>query len=101
MGDYYLVSRIPQIIIAGEKDAEDTRALLQCVHSFFLPYKVLVTHEPGKETFLGKHLKVLSTVKKLDDKATAYVCENYTCSAPVNDVEKLRKILNPRKHLSM
>jgi len=28
-----------------------------------------------------------------DDKATAYVCENFTCRAPVNTPEELGRLL--------
>ena len=88
-----------QIIIVGRKNSEDTKALLSIVNSFYLPNKILVVHEPAtsSESFLSRHLEVLGSVKMVDDKATAYVCENYTCSAPVNELERLHKVLNPSK----
>ena len=84
-----------QIIIAGDKEREDTKALLRVVNSFYLPNKILIIHQPGSETFLSPHLEVLRSIKMENDKATAYVCENYTCSAPVNDPDKLKRLLNP------
>jgi uncharacterized protein YyaL (SSP411 family) len=86
-----------QIIIAGNKDIEDTKALLSIVNSFYLPNKILIVHMPGSESFLSHHLEVLGSVKMVEDKATAYVCENYTCSAPVNDPDRLKRVLNPAK----
>ena len=97
---YYFVATIIiilQIIIAGEKEREDTKALVNIVNSFHLPNKILIVHKPGEETFLSGHLEVLASVKMMDEKATAYVCENYTCSAPVNDPDRLRRLLNPAK----
>ena len=86
-----------QIIVAGNKDSEDTKALLNIVNSFYLPNKILIVHQPGSETFLSRHLEVLGSVKMMEDKATAYVCENYTCSAPVNESDRLKRVLNPAK----
>ena len=84
-----------QIIIAGDKEGEDAKAILGVVNTFYLPNKILIVHQPGSETFLSPHLEVLGSIKMEDDKATAYVCENYTCSAPVNDPDKLKRLLNP------
>jgi len=81
--------------------AEDTQALLKCVNSFYLPNKVLIVHTVGSETFLTRQLGVLSSMKEEGGKATAYVCENYTCSAPVNEVEKLKRLINPKKGLAV
>lgn len=86
-----------QIIIAGNKDSEDTKALLSIVNSFYLPNKILIVHQPGSESFLSRHLEVLGSAKIVEDKATAYVCENYTCLAPVNDPDRLKRVLNPAK----
>lgn len=94
---YVLCTCTVQIIIAGEMDSSDTKAMLNIVHSFFLPNKILIVHEPGSESFLTKHLPILSSMSKVAGKATAYVCENFVCSAPVNDPEVLRKRLNPFK----
>ncbi len=85
-----------QIIIAGEADAGDTKALLDVINSFYLPNKILIVHRPGSKSFLCDHIPVLGTVVLKDGKATAYVCENYTCTAPVNGPKELKKILKPR-----
>ena len=86
---------LPQVIIAGDKEKEDTKALLKIVNSFYLPNKILIVHQPEEETFLSRHLEILKSVKLTEEKATAYVCENYTCSAPVSDPDRLKRLLNP------
>lgn len=80
----------------GETDGSDTQALLDVVNSFYLPNKVLVVHRPGSKSFLSEHFPVLTATKTAGDgKATAYVCENYTCTAPVSDPKELRRMLKP------
>ncbi len=82
-----------QIIVAGEKSSPDTRALLEVVNSCYLPHKILIQHEPGSNTFLTKHLPALESMIAIDNKATAYVCEKFTCTAPINEPNELRKLL--------
>ena len=97
----FLTLILLQIVIVGEKTAEDTQALLRCINSFYLPNKVLIIHTPDSKTFLSRQLSVLSSMKREGGKATAYVCENYTCSAPVNKLEKLRGLIDPKKDLAV
>jgi uncharacterized protein YyaL (SSP411 family) len=39
-------------------------------------------------------LETLRAMKMIDGKATAYVCENFTCKAPVTDAGKLQQLLS-------
>lgn len=82
-----------QIIIAGHLESADTKDLLKCVHSNYMPKKVLMLICDGKQdSFLALKLSFFKTLGRKDGKATAYVCENYTCSLPVNTAEDLGKI---------
>jgi len=83
-----------QVIIAGDRESEDTKELLKCVHSHYMPNKVLMLCDGKQDSFLASKLSVFKTLERKDGKATAYVCENYTCSLPVNTVEGLEKILS-------
>ncbi len=83
-----------QIVIAGKRDDAGTRALLHEVHQHYLPGRILILADDGAgEKFLGERLEVLREMKAIDGKPTAYVCENFTCKAPVTDPAALRKIL--------
>lgn len=82
-----------QIIIVGDADGDDTKQLLKCVNSHYIPNKVAILHD-GKEGFLTSKLTILKNLERIDDKATAYVCENYSCKQPVNSVEDLEKIIS-------
>ncbi|EDO35488.1 predicted protein [Nematostella vectensis] len=81
-----------QIIIAGDRDADDTKLLMRCVHSHYIPNKVLLLCD-GKDGFLSTKLSVFKTLQRVDGKATAYVCQNYTCQLPVTSEEELTKLL--------
>ncbi len=87
-----------QIIIAGKPDAADTRALLAAIHARFIPNKILLLAE-GEEgqKFLSASLPIVSSMTMINGKATAYVCENYACQLPTNEVEVLLQLLEGNK----
>ena len=83
-----------QIVIAGKRDADDTRALLREVRATFSPNQiVLLADGAAHQQWLGGKLEFLRTVGLVDGKAAAYVCENFTCQAPITDPAKLRELL--------
>ncbi|XP_008304495.1 spermatogenesis-associated protein 20 [Stegastes partitus] len=82
-----------QIVICGQRDAPDTASLLATVNSLFLPFKVLMLTDENAESFLHQRLPVLSSMSQLGGVATAYVCQDFTCSLPVTDPQELRRLL--------
>lgn len=84
-----------QIVIVGEKSGEDTRVLLQEVHSRYLPNTILILADDGKnQRFLETYQPFLKTVEKVEGKATAYICEDFSCKMPVNSPEGLAMLLD-------
>ncbi|HEY3601483.1 MAG TPA: thioredoxin domain-containing protein [Chthoniobacterales bacterium] len=90
----YSLSKPKQIVIAGQRDGIDTRDLLDEVHKHYLPNTVVLLADGGEgQKYLAENLPELETMKPIQGKAAAYVCENFTCKAPVTTVEQLRKLL--------
>ena len=91
------LSKPRQIVIAGNRDAAETRALVAEVHRHFVPNKVLLLADGGDgQRYLEEKLEALRAMKPIDGKSAAYVCENFTCKAPVTDPEKLGELLSVR-----
>jgi uncharacterized protein YyaL (SSP411 family) len=87
-----------QIIIAGAKDGMDTRDLLDEVRRHYLPNSVVLLADGSDgQNYLAEKLEEIKTMAPVGGKAAAYVCENFTCKAPVTTVEELRKILDAAK----
>ena len=85
-----------QIVIAGKPGAPDTAALLREVHARFIPNKVLLLADGGAgQKVLADYNDYLGSIRMLQDKATAYVCENFTCQLPTTDPKKLASLLAP------
>jgi uncharacterized protein YyaL (SSP411 family) len=83
-----------QIVIAGERDADDTRSLVAEVHRHFVPNKVLLLADGSDgQRYLEEKMEALRGMRPVDGKAAAYVCENFTCKAPVTDATALTALL--------
>ncbi len=84
-----------EIVIAGRSNAPDTKQMLSLLRSKFLPNAVVLFHEgddPSSDIY--KIVPFIKTQTTINSKATAYVCENYICNRPVNDIKELDKMLS-------
>src|SRR5438128_9319416 len=90
----YSLSKPRQIVIAGKKDAPETNALLKEVHSHFLPKTILLLADGSDgQKFLGEKNEAIRAMSMVEGKPAAYVCENFTCKAPVTEPKQLAKLL--------
>jgi len=85
--DFYLSSPHEVAIIGGHA-AADTAALVSTTFGRYLPNKVVASAAPGEET-AAQTIKLLEGRGQIDNQATAYVCHNYSCEAPVTDPAQL------------
>ncbi len=86
-----------QIVIAGDPQAADTRRMLRLVQSRFIPVKILMLADGGKDqAALTRWLPFMNGVSRLKGKATAYVCVDYACNLPTSDPGTLDKILESK-----
>ncbi len=85
-----------QIIIAGRYGAPDTQALLKLINASYLPNTLVLLADQGPgQRFLSKKLAFIEYMTTIDGKATAYVCENFTCKEPVTSAAQLAALLGP------
>jgi uncharacterized protein len=83
-----------QIVIAGDRESPETRSLIAEVHRHFVPNKILLLADGSDgQKYLEEKLEALRGMKPVDGKPTAYVCENFTCQAPVTDAAALAELL--------
>src|SRR5467141_3678425 len=84
-----------QIVIAGKRNDPATKALIAEVYRRFLPNKILLLADGGDgQKYLGEKLEAIRAMSMVDGKPAAYVCENFTCKAPVTDARALRELLS-------
>jgi uncharacterized protein YyaL (SSP411 family) len=83
-----------QIVVAGDPGAADTQALLSSARRAFHPDQVNLLADGGEgQTWLSEKVPSLADMKPVNGKAALYRCENFTCSAPVTDMENLESLL--------
>ncbi len=92
----FLLSEPRQIVIAGERGAPDTEALVDTVFRHFVPNRVLLLADSAHEEQTARRAPgapELAAMHPLDGRAAAYVCRNYACQLPVCDAGELAKLL--------
>ena len=87
--DFYL-STPKEIVIIGPRQNPATQALLQAASTCYLPNRVIAGADTGQERLESPLLEGRGMI---DDRPTAFVCENYACELPVTSASALTKQL--------
>ena len=83
----------PREIVVAVRGREQVDSLVGEIHRRFIPNKVLmVLSNDGGE--VEKVSPLAEGKKALGGKATAYICQNYTCEKPITDPEELKSALS-------
>lgn len=83
------------IIIAGRRDSPHTRAILREVHRRFIPNKIVILVDGGNaQQRLAESLEILDSIVEIGGKSTAYICEDYVCKLPTNEVAAVARLLD-------
>jgi hypothetical protein len=79
-----------EIVIAGNPEAEDTQEMICTVRTQFVPNALVMLHPPGEEgAKVAAVIPMVQDKRMLGGRATAYVCRDFSCQQPTNDVEDL------------
>jgi uncharacterized protein YyaL (SSP411 family) len=103
----FSLSKPRQIVIAGKIDpprdgfavanTAQTKALLKEVHRHFLPKTVLMLADSADgQKYLGEKNEAIRAMTMIDDRPAAYVCENFTCKAPVTNPKALSALFSEK-----
>ncbi len=72
----FLLGKTAQVIIEGDVQSNEAKELLQVLHRFYVPNKIVMTRKPEE-----------------NGKAKVYLCENYSCKNPTSDPGEFEKQL--------
>jgi len=81
-----------EVTILGEKDSLDTQGILKALQKEYLPQVVLVL-KSSSDDLIKELIPSLENKTMVGNQATAYVCGDGTCQAPVNTPEELINLL--------
>jgi uncharacterized protein YyaL (SSP411 family) len=84
-----------EVAIVGDPEQPDTRALLDLLNRRFLPETTVALRRPGgTEEQIADLVPLLAHRETIDGKATAFVCQHYTCRLPVTSPADLEAELD-------
>jgi uncharacterized protein YyaL (SSP411 family) len=82
------------LVLAGDPSSDDFRALAAVVCEKLGPRRTLLALDGGDGSrWLGQRLPWLAEMRPIGGRAAAYLCEEFTCQAPVTTAEELRALL--------
>jgi uncharacterized protein YyaL (SSP411 family) len=90
-----------EIVIAGTPEAPDTQAMTRAVRGCYLPRAVTLFHPEGPGAAAVEALVPRISAQRVQGgRATAYVCERFTCAQPTTDIAQFTGQLQAAQHAS-
>ncbi len=75
-----------EIVLSGNPQQPDMKEFIRKVQTEFTPLAIVIVHPDGEAgQSVRKLFPMVEGKGSLEGKAAIYVCENYTCQAPVTD----------------
>lgn len=86
-----------EVVIVGEPDSDDTKAMIEAVRKTYSPSKVVLLRDPNEVSEITEIAEFTKSQASLEGKATAYVCLNHVCNLPTTEIKKMLDLLSPDK----
>ncbi|HEY8536007.1 MAG TPA: hypothetical protein VIL25_06145, partial [Vicinamibacterales bacterium] len=83
---------IGQAVIVGDPEG-DAAPLHRQLAAHYRPFLVTIPVIDEEHAALARELPFLASMGRVDGKAAAYLCEDFTCQAPVTDADAFRELL--------
>lgn len=85
-----------EIVIVGESGEEDTEEMIRAIRQQYLPNAVVLLRSPddAAASEIAGIAPFTKHLHPLEDRATAYICRNFTCHSPTTDVGEMMRLLN-------
>jgi uncharacterized protein YyaL (SSP411 family) len=93
--DFHL-GPVQEIALVGDPAAEDTRRVLRLLNGAYQPHRVMALKKLGNDEKKLEEMMPLLAGKTSQGPVTVYVCRNFTCQAPLVDVEAIEAALSNR-----
>ena len=86
-----LLKGFKEVVVVGNPGDVGVQEMIAAINSLYLPNKVFQLATPDSP--LAEISPLLEGKTQVDGRPTAYVCQNFTCSAPVTSASDLRDLL--------
>ena len=83
-----------EIVIVGDSDQNESKIFLDAVTRHYEPNKVIIFKDvSNKKSILNSIAPWTESQTTLDGKTTAYICENFACKLPTNNLSTTLKLI--------
>ena len=84
------LSSFKEIVISGEEEREDTKEFIEKLTNRYLPFSTILYNDLSED--LISIIPSLEGKTMVDNKATVYICENYSCKEPIINIESINRL---------
>ncbi len=90
----YALSPGREVVVVSKRDSGHVRGELTDIRRIFIPDTVFLFRLPGQEyQELEQIAPFTSDMSPLDGKTTFYICQNFACRQPVDDIAEVQRML--------
>jgi hypothetical protein len=82
-------SKPRQFVVVGTLGRADTEIMLATIRKRFFPVKIVLLTDGAPGHFLEQYQPFLADLSQQENKATVYLCENFSCRLPTSDPAEL------------
>jgi len=93
-GVNFALGNSSEVVIVANKENEITNELIQKLNQPFIPNKVVLLVTKQNQNELAKLAPFTKDYKILEGKPFIYVCKNYNCNIPTNEIKTAIEMLN-------
>ena len=93
----YLLGPATDVVIAGDESDPATKEMIQTIRGLYNPSVTVLLRAPETFHALEMVAPFTRTMIAQNNKATAYVCRERTCSTPLTTPDALRKLLDENR----
>ncbi len=84
-----------EVVIAGNLENADAAEMIKALNRPFIPNKIVVFRPASEsEPKIAQIAEYAASMTEINNKATAYVCQNFACELPTNDAQKMLDLLS-------
>jgi len=90
----YSLAPTTEVVIVGDLNSQDTQEMLSVLRNNFLPHVATLLKDPATDSGrLVQFAPFTAGHTSIDNKATAYVCRNFSCESPTTNAKQLLLLL--------
>jgi uncharacterized protein YyaL (SSP411 family) len=84
-----------EIVVVGDINSNETKKILKAINLAFAPNKVVILKtSESKEPEITRIAHYSKDMQIINNKSTIYVCSNFSCKLPTNDINDMLKLVN-------